>query len=64
MRSILVVDDEANLRHTLAYALRQEGYEVLTAEDGEAAIRIAANTVHHAAATPSYIELPVLPEGK
>ena len=30
------------------------------AEDGEAAIRIAADTVHHAAATPSFIELPVL----
>src|SRR5258708_28720909 len=38
MRSILVVDDEANLRHTIAYARRQEGYEVLTADDGEAAI--------------------------
>jgi len=38
VRSILVVDDEANLRHTLAYALRKEGYEVLTAEDGEAAL--------------------------
>src|ERR1700682_6174782 len=35
MRRILVVDDEANLRHTLGYALRQEGYEVLTAENGE-----------------------------
>lgn len=35
MRRVLVVDDEANLRHTLGYALRQEGYEVLTAEDGE-----------------------------
>ena len=33
------------------------------ARDGEAAIRIAANTVHHAAATPSFIELPVLPAG-
>ena len=38
MRTILVVDDEANLRHTIAYALRQEGYEVLTADDGEAAL--------------------------
>ena len=38
MRSILVVDDETNLRHTLAYALRQEGFEVLTAEDGETAL--------------------------
>jgi DNA-binding response OmpR family regulator len=38
VRSILVVDDETNLRHTLAYALRQEGYLVLTAENGEAAL--------------------------
>ena len=38
MRRVLVVDDEANLRHTLGYALRQEGYEVLTAEDGEAGL--------------------------
>jgi putative CocE/NonD family hydrolase len=35
------------------------GHPVL-AEDGDADIRIATNTVHHAAATPSYIELPVL----
>ena len=38
MRRILVVDDEVNLRHTLAYALRHEGYEVVVAEDGEAAL--------------------------
>ena len=39
MRGILVVDDEANLRHTIAYALRQEGYLVLTADDGEGALQ-------------------------
>jgi len=32
---LLVIDDEANLRHTLSYALRQEGYEVLTAAEGD-----------------------------
>jgi len=32
------------------------------AQDSEAAIRIARNTVHHAAATPSFVELPVLAE--
>jgi DNA-binding response OmpR family regulator len=37
-KRILVVDDEANLRHTLGYALRQEGYEVAVAEDGEAGL--------------------------
>ncbi len=35
MSRVLVIDDAADLRHTLGYALRQEGYEVLTAEDGE-----------------------------
>jgi putative CocE/NonD family hydrolase len=32
----------------------------LLAGDGDADIRIARNTVHHEAATPSYLELPVL----
>jgi uncharacterized protein len=32
----------------------------LLARDGEADIRVAHNVVHHAAATPSFIELPVL----
>ncbi len=38
MKRLLVIDDEANLRHTLSYALRAEGYEVLTAEDGESGV--------------------------
>ena len=32
----------------------------LLANDGEADIRIATNTVHHGEATPSFIELPIL----
>ena len=35
MARLLVIDDEANLRHTLSYALRQEGYDVVTAADGD-----------------------------
>jgi len=35
------------------------GHPVL-ARDGESDIRVAVNTVHHAAATPSFIGLPVL----
>jgi DNA-binding response OmpR family regulator len=38
MSRILLVDDETNLRHTVGYALRREGYEVATAEDGEKGI--------------------------
>ena len=35
MPRLLVIDDETNLRHTLEYTLRREGYEVLSASDGE-----------------------------
>jgi uncharacterized protein len=32
----------------------------MLAKDTEADIRVATNTVHHAPATPSFVELPVL----
>ena len=38
---ILVVEDDANLLETLKYNLRKEGYDVVTATDGEQAIAIA-----------------------
>lgn len=38
---VLVIDDEAGLRHTLELILRDEGCEVLTAPDGEDGFRIA-----------------------
>jgi DNA-binding response OmpR family regulator len=45
-RTILVVDDDPALRDTLAYNLRGEGYLVLTAADGVAALEAARhNTV-------------------
>ncbi len=37
-KQILVVDDEANLRRVLAAQLGRDGYEVHTAEDGEAGL--------------------------
>jgi two-component system, NtrC family, response regulator AtoC len=37
-KQILVVDDEANLRRVLSAQLGRDGYEVHTAEDGEAAL--------------------------
>jgi two-component system response regulator AtoC len=40
-RRLLVIDDEAGLRHTLSLLLREEGYAVHTAEDGEAGLRLA-----------------------
>src|SRR5258707_7482447 len=40
-RTILVVEDDAALRDTVAYNLRGEGYLVLTAADGVAALEVA-----------------------
>jgi DNA-binding response OmpR family regulator len=37
---VLVVDDDAYLRELLDYALRREGYTILTAADGAQALRI------------------------
>jgi two-component system response regulator AtoC len=39
-RRILVVDDEENMRHMLSLLLSRNGYEVLTAEGGEEALKI------------------------
>jgi two-component system alkaline phosphatase synthesis response regulator PhoP len=38
---ILVVDDEVYILHILDFSLNAEGYEVITAEDGEQAIEKA-----------------------
>ncbi|UWV06182.1 response regulator, partial [Treponema pallidum] len=39
--SILVLDDEKNIREGLQMALEDEGYEVFTAEDGNTGVEIA-----------------------
>ena len=41
MTSILIVEDDATVRDTLALNLRAEGYEVLTAGDGEEGLALA-----------------------
>ena len=41
MSRILIVDDEPNLRHTVGYNLRREGYEVVQVPDGETALTAA-----------------------
>jgi DNA-binding response OmpR family regulator len=41
VKKILVVDDEPTIVATLAYNLGREGYEVLTASDGESAVASA-----------------------
>ena len=39
---ILIVDDEAHLRNGLRRILNEEGYEAITAPDGETALMLAA----------------------
>ncbi|MDP2736068.1 MAG: response regulator [bacterium] len=41
MKKILIVEDEATLQKTLGDVLGQEGYEVVSALDGEAGARLA-----------------------
>src|SRR6266540_2358889 len=41
MPRILVVDDEPAIASTISYSLRREGYDVLTAADGQLALRTA-----------------------
>jgi DNA-binding NtrC family response regulator len=42
--TILIVDDEANLRKTLAQILRTRGYSVLEADDGASAVKLLQGT--------------------
>ena len=41
MKKILVVDDEPTLVATLKYNLERDGFQVVTAEDGESALNLA-----------------------
>ena len=45
VRTILVVEDECNLRELTAEALRSYGYSVLTADSGESALDVMSESV-------------------
>ena len=47
-RAILVIDDSATYRNTLAQALRDAGFAVITAADGETGLALAADRRPHA----------------
>ncbi len=49
MLRILIVDDDANVRHMLSLMLRRSGYEIDEAEDGAQALRKALKTSYDAA---------------
>jgi DNA-binding response OmpR family regulator len=40
-KSILIIEDEADIREAMAESLKQEDYLVYTAEDGEVGLRLA-----------------------
>ena len=41
MKKVLICDDEPHILESVAYVARREGYMVITAEDGETALRLA-----------------------
>lgn len=43
-KSILIADDEPDILEIISYNLSKEGYEVVTAQDGNEAIRLAMET--------------------
>jgi two-component system cell cycle sensor histidine kinase/response regulator CckA len=50
--TVLVVDDDANVRHAVATLLRRRGYDVIEAADGE-------NAMHALSVAPSPVDLLV-----
>ena len=54
VNKILVVDDEASIVNIIAYNLKKEGYEVITANDGEKALELALSQ------TPDLILLDIM----
>ena len=46
-KKILIVDDEPNIVNALEYLLQQRGYEVLLAQDGEAALKQVEEHIPH-----------------
>lgn len=57
---VLVVEDEETIRDTIVLALSDEGYDVITAEDGNRALEIACRTNQSSALTGPPLDLIVL----
>jgi two-component system, chemotaxis family, chemotaxis protein CheY len=46
-QQILIVDDDQEIREMIKYALADEGYEVLTADNGDAALGVLSERMPH-----------------
>lgn len=55
---VLVADDEAHILHVVSLKLRNAGYEVLTAHDGEEAMELALQ--HHPALVITDFQMPFM----
>ena len=46
-QQILIVDDDQEIREMIMYALADEGYDVLTADNGDAALGVLSERMPH-----------------
>ncbi len=44
--SILLVDDETNMRKIMTVTLQREGFDIIAVEDGAAALKVLAEQTH------------------
>lgn len=58
MRKVLIADDEHNIRHILDFSLHAEGFDVVSADNGEDAFTLAVNEM------PDIIILDVMMPGR
>jgi DNA-binding response OmpR family regulator len=58
VKRVLVVDDDANIRNIVRHVLEKAGYEVYTAENGEACVKAAVT------APPDAVLLDIMMPGK
>ena len=56
-KTILIADDEPNIRQLVAFTLRRRGYEIVEAEDGTTALELIRQ------ATPDLVVLDVMMPG-
>jgi DNA-binding NtrC family response regulator len=55
-KQVLIVDDEPNLRKILSAQLTRDGYDVLTAEDGEQGLQLLRE--HHIDLVVTDLKMP------
>jgi len=58
VRKVLIADDEHNIRHILDFSLHAEGFDVVSAENGEDAFTLAVSEL------PDLIILDVMMPGR